>query len=138
MVVVARGLVDRALTWLVNRAVDTAFAVLDRLLAMGRDAIGGGGTPQERVDNAVRDGQVAVDALSGSRVGRAVLRPILAAIRLRYGLTSLDVETEEGTWTVVGVLNPEPGDVHAKPHRKKVAIASTGPGASLVAMANVM
>lgn len=129
MVVVARGMVDRALTWLVNRAVDTAFAVLDRLLAMGRDAIGGGGTPQERVDNAVRDGQVAVDALSGSRVGRAVLRPILAAIRLRYGLTSLDVESEEGTWTVVGVLNPRNRRRTRTPSQEDGAAAtSTGQG----------
>lgn|GEM_PF-2124632 len=128
MVVVARGLVDRALTWLVNRAVDTAFAVLDRLLAMGRDAIGGGGTPQERVDNAVRDGQVAIDALSGSRVGRALLRPILAAIRLRYGLTSLDVETEEGTWTVVGVLNPRARRRTRKASQEEGADGDTGEG----------
>ena len=40
MVTAARQMVDRALTWLVNRAVDTAFAVLDRLLSMGRAAVG--------------------------------------------------------------------------------------------------
>lgn len=40
MITAARQLVDRALTWLVNRAVDTAFNVLDRLLSMGRAAAG--------------------------------------------------------------------------------------------------
>lgn len=34
----ARELVDRALTWLVNRAVDTALNLIDRLMAFGRSA----------------------------------------------------------------------------------------------------
>jgi hypothetical protein len=40
MVTAARALIDRALTWLVNKAVDTGFAIFDRLLAMGRSAVG--------------------------------------------------------------------------------------------------
>lgn len=39
MITAARQMVDRALTWLVNRAVDMAFNLLDRLLAMGRSAV---------------------------------------------------------------------------------------------------
>jgi hypothetical protein len=35
----ARELVDQALTWLVNRAVDTAMGLLDRLMAMGRNVV---------------------------------------------------------------------------------------------------
>jgi hypothetical protein len=35
-----RGMVDEALTWLVNRAVDTGMALLDRAMAMGRSAAG--------------------------------------------------------------------------------------------------
>jgi hypothetical protein len=34
-----RALVDRALTWLVNRAVDTGMALLDRAMALGRSAV---------------------------------------------------------------------------------------------------
>lgn len=34
----ARALVDRALTWLINRAVDTAINLIDRLMALGRSA----------------------------------------------------------------------------------------------------
>jgi hypothetical protein len=37
-----REMVDRALTWLVNRAVDTGFAIFDRLMAMGRSAVAAG------------------------------------------------------------------------------------------------
>lgn len=37
----ARDLVDRAITWLVNKAVDTGMALIDRALAMGRSAVAG-------------------------------------------------------------------------------------------------
>ncbi len=40
LIAAARELVDRAVTWLVNRAVDTGFAIFDRLMAMGRSAVG--------------------------------------------------------------------------------------------------
>lgn len=39
MVVRVREMVDRALTWLVNKAVDTGFALFDRLMSMGRSAV---------------------------------------------------------------------------------------------------
>lgn len=35
----ARDLVDAAITWLVNKCVDTAFAMLDRLFALGQSAV---------------------------------------------------------------------------------------------------
>lgn len=34
-----RTMVDNALTWLVNRAVDTGMSIIDRLMAMGRGAV---------------------------------------------------------------------------------------------------
>lgn len=40
MIESVREMVDQALTWLVNRAVDTGFAIFDRLMAMGRSAAG--------------------------------------------------------------------------------------------------
>lgn len=39
MITVVRGLVDRALTWLVNRVVDTGFALIERAMVMGRAAV---------------------------------------------------------------------------------------------------
>jgi hypothetical protein len=38
MIGVAREMVDRALTWLVNRTVDTGLRLLDRVMAVGRSA----------------------------------------------------------------------------------------------------
>lgn len=35
----ARELVDKAITWLVNKCVDTAFALLDKLVSMGKSAV---------------------------------------------------------------------------------------------------
>lgn len=35
----AQEMVDKALTWLVNKAVDTGFAIFDRLVSMGKSAI---------------------------------------------------------------------------------------------------
>lgn len=40
MIMAAREMVDRGMTWLVNRAVNTAMNVIDRLMAMGRSAVG--------------------------------------------------------------------------------------------------
>ncbi len=40
MITAARQMVDRALTWLVNKAVDTGFSIIDRLMSMGRSAVG--------------------------------------------------------------------------------------------------
>lgn len=39
MITRVREMVDRALTWLVNKAVDTGFVMFDRLMAMGRSAV---------------------------------------------------------------------------------------------------
>ncbi len=40
MIGAARNMVDRALTWLVNKAVNTGMALLDRVVSMGRSAAG--------------------------------------------------------------------------------------------------
>lgn len=106
MIGAARQMIDRALTWLVNRAVDTGFALFDRLMSMGREAVGGGGTPQQRLDNALNDAQRVVNRFAGTRVGAVVLSPLLAAIRLRYGLQTLEAVPDGNVWAVEGALNP--------------------------------
>lgn len=40
MIESVREMVDQALTWLVNKAVDTGMSLLDRAMAMGRSAVG--------------------------------------------------------------------------------------------------
>jgi hypothetical protein len=48
----------------------------------------------------------AVDKYSGKWVGKAVLTPTLAAIRLRYRLTSLTLVRNGDVWAVEGAVNP--------------------------------
>ena len=49
----------------------------------------------------------AVNRLSGNRVSRAILRPVLAAIKLRYGMQALEPVVQDGKWAVHGVVNPD-------------------------------
>src|SRR5262249_40239344 len=49
----------------------------------------------------------AVGRLSGNRVSKALMRPVLAAIRVRYRMQALEPVERNGTWAVHGVVNPE-------------------------------
>jgi hypothetical protein len=47
-----------------------------------------------------------VNRFAGRTVGEKLVKPLLAAVRLRHGLTSLSLVDENGRWAVVGVVNP--------------------------------
>jgi hypothetical protein len=49
----------------------------------------------------------AVDRFAGKKVGKLVLTPLLAAIKVRYGFKSLDVFQSGPNWWIAGALNPE-------------------------------
>jgi hypothetical protein len=66
-----------------------------------------GGTPEQRLSRGMAAAQSAANRFAGRRVGAAVLRPLLAAIRLRYQMASLEIVPERGRWTVVGRVNPD-------------------------------
>jgi hypothetical protein len=114
MITRVREMVDRALTWLVNRAVDTGLNLLDRLMAFGRgvrDRVTGRDdrTPEQKQQDltlAVEAGTQAVNRFAGRIVGMAVLRPLLAAIRVRYRLVRLEPVMEGSNWAVEGHINP--------------------------------
>lgn len=90
-------MLDRAIEWIRRQAGNLA----SRL--MGGDP---SAPPQQRLQSAVREGVAAVNRLSGSRIGIAVIRPVLAVIRTRHQLRSLEAEARNGKWAVVGVVNP--------------------------------
>src|SRR2546429_6487416 len=48
----------------------------------------------------------AMNRLGSRAVGRAALVPVLAAIRIRYGLASLAPVEDGSTWAVEGAINP--------------------------------
>lgn len=90
-------MLDRAVDWIRRQAANLASR------ALGGDP---NAPPEERVRNAVAEGKQAVERVPGQRVGALVLRPLLAAIRVRHRLTTLDVVQRGDTWAVRGVVNP--------------------------------
>lgn len=95
--------VDRVVGWIAGMARRVAGA-------FGRGRAGGAeDTPackQRRLDTALDIAARAVDRFSGRTIGEAALRPILAAIRVRYRLAKLEPVLTGGTWSVRGELNP--------------------------------
>jgi hypothetical protein len=91
----------------VERAIDkVAGFVVQRaksLLAVGIADL----TPQQRLERALSAAQSAVNRFAGMRVGAVVLRPLLGAIKLRYGLNLLDIVARGERWAIRGVSNPE-------------------------------
>lgn len=98
-------MLDRAVDWIRNQARNLASR------ALGGDPTA---TPQQRLQNGVREGVAAVNRLSGSRIGVAVIRPALAVIRLRHNMRQLDAEPRNGRWAVVGVVNPTLAEMSQK------------------------
>ena len=103
------GLVQRAIRQ-VQEWVDQR---LDRVVEWIRDRVRSfaqrvaGGTPQQRLDQALNTAQIVVNRFAGRRVGISLLRPLLGAIRLRYQLQSLELVARGDHWAVRGVANPE-------------------------------
>lgn len=90
-------MLDRAVDWIRRQASSLASR-----------ALGGDPTapPAQRLQNGLREGVAAVNRLSGSRIGIALIRPLLGAIRLRHQMQSLEAVAVAGRWVVRGVVNP--------------------------------
>ncbi len=90
-------MVDRAVAWIRRQALALASRVL-------------GGDPAApaavRVQRGLHEGLAAVNRFAGQRVGEAVLRPLLAAIRLRHRLSRLEVIREDEFWAVLAANTP--------------------------------
>lgn len=91
------GMLNRAVEWIRNQARNLASR------ALGGDP---NVTPQQRLQNGLREGTQAINRLSGNRVGLALIRPVLTAIRLRHNMQRLDAEPRSDRWVVVGTVNP--------------------------------
>ena len=67
--------------------------------------LGGDDSPagkQQRLEKGVRGGVSAANRFAGKTVGDRVLRPMLGAIRVRYGLSTLEPVKQGSTWAVHG------------------------------------
>ncbi|MCA1702445.1 MAG: hypothetical protein LC808_03930, partial [Actinobacteria bacterium] len=106
--------VMKAVDWVVGKIVafgKKIWAKLKAKTAKLRDkARGGDDTPagkQKRLSQAMATAVSAVNRFQGNAVSRLALRPILGAIKLRYGLTSLELVQNGQQWAVSGELNPK-------------------------------
>ncbi|MGW6128563.1 phage tail protein [Cellulomonas sp. NPDC055163] len=61
---------------------------------------------QQRLDKGMAAGLAAVRRFSGRGVSQKVLTPLLAGIRVRYGLTALEPVQQGKVWAVHGAVNP--------------------------------
>lgn len=90
-------MLDRAVEWIRTMARNLASR------ALGGDP---NAPPEVRLANGVREGTTAVNRLSGNRIGAALIRPLLAGIRVRHNLRQLDAVARQGRWAIRGVVNP--------------------------------
>ncbi|MGH3799761.1 MAG: hypothetical protein ACRDTD_06435, partial [Pseudonocardiaceae bacterium] len=96
----------------VMKAVDW---IVDKIVALGKKiwakSKGKGelspAEKEKKLDLAVQRGVQVVNKYSGRLVGKAVLTPMLAAIRIRYGLQTLQAVKDGDVWSVVGEINPK-------------------------------
>ena len=98
-----RAPIDKALDWLINWIVTMAKKLFAK--AMGRD----NETPQEkqkRLDKAAADALSAVNKYTGKPVGALILKPILAYIKIRHGLTAIEPIPKGDTWSIRLEINP--------------------------------
>jgi len=91
-------MLDRAVEWIRTQAR----SLMSRALGGNASA-----TPQQRLSNGLREGVAAVNRLTGTRIGQALIRPVLAVVRARHAMQSLEAVAVNGLWRVRGRVNPE-------------------------------
>jgi hypothetical protein len=110
------GRVSDAVTNVINRVRQPIDRALDRVVEwivaqarrLGR-FIAQAGVPQdpnERLRLGMQAAVSAVNRFARTRVGRAVLDPVLAGIKIRFGFQLLEPRERAGKWTVYGTVNP--------------------------------
>ena len=98
----ARAPVNRAIDWVINLAVRGVRAV-----GTFATRIGVPSDPDERLRLGKQAAMNAVNRFSGRRVSMLVLKPILGAIKVRYGFSRLEVIPDRGKWRLHGEINPK-------------------------------
>ncbi|BCJ56875.1 hypothetical protein Jiend_02970 [Micromonospora endophytica] len=98
--------VKKAVLWVVDKVV----ALGRKLWAKLRGRFGRSEeTPaqkQRRLEQGMSAAHRAVERYRGKWVGKAILTPLLAAIRIRYRMTALTLIQEGGYWAIEGSVNP--------------------------------
>jgi hypothetical protein len=109
--------VNKALDGVINTGLKLAGPVIRGVKGVGAKVkakvLGGDDSPagkQQRLDKGMVAALSALRRFAGRPVGERLLKPVLAGIRLRYGLTSLVPVRQGPVWAIHGVVNPERHD----------------------------
>ena len=99
--------INAAIDWVINKAVTLAKAA-GKLLGIGneKDPEKDKADKEERLEKGLTAAQKAVNRFAGKPVGKLVLNPILAGIKLVYRMQSLEAVQMGENWGVEGVVNP--------------------------------
>ncbi|MDD1605666.1 MAG: polymorphic toxin type 15 domain-containing protein, partial [Methylococcaceae bacterium] len=93
----------------IDKGLDKIVAWLGGLLKKIGGAIAQAGLPadpNERFKQGMDLAEKAVNRFSGKKVGKIVLTPLIAGIKVRYGFQVLDIYQSDKNWWIKGVLNP--------------------------------
>jgi hypothetical protein len=116
-----RAPVDKALDALIPWIVNMASRV-GRFFAQA-------GTPRDpaqRLEQGLAAATLAVDRLSGPTLTAPLITPVLGAIKVRYGFSTLEAISVGNDWWIQGEINPR----SRKKTSKKIAAAAPAAGAA--------
>ena len=92
----------------VDKAIDKA---IEKIVGVIKKLLGGAGRDEDQkqkdLDAGMAAAKGAVAKFSGKAVGKAILAPVLAAIRVRYRLAVLEPVQKGDKWFIHGVVNPD-------------------------------
>lgn len=120
--------INAVIDWVINKAVVLAKAA-GKLLGLGKDKdpAKDKADKEERLEKGLTAAQKAVNRFAGKSVGKVVLNPLLAGIKLMYRMQSLEVIPMGDKWGVKGLVNPEgtkqtDAEVESKAEEPKVGL----------------
>ncbi|GEM46026.1 phage tail protein [Deinococcus cellulosilyticus] len=96
-----QGKVDAA----IDKVIAKIVATVKKLFGKGQGS--GPEAARERLQQGLQAGKEAVNRYAGRKVGVLVLRPLLAAVRVRYRMTVLEPRQQNGKWAIYGKVNPD-------------------------------
>lgn len=94
----------------IDKGLDKIVTWLGNMLKKLGGAVAQAGLPADKEERAKLGMEAAVNAINryaGRSVGKILLTPILAGIKVRYGFTSLEAVKEGDFWFVEGTMSPK-------------------------------
>ncbi|MDX3656193.1 hypothetical protein PV646_02635 [Streptomyces sp. ID05-26A] len=104
--------VNKALDWVIKKGLALAGPIIRGVKGVGAKikakVLGGDDSPegkQKRLEAGVRGGVSVANRFAGKKVGDRVLKPLLGAVRIRYGLATLEPVKQGAHWAVQGTVS---------------------------------